>query len=34
VTARELTYTVLFEVGAGVAVALGAIEVLARPRGE
>jgi hypothetical protein len=32
VAAHELTYTVLLEVGLGVGVALGAIEVLARPR--
>jgi hypothetical protein len=32
VTAHELTWTVLLEIGGGVAIALGAIEVLARPR--
>jgi hypothetical protein len=32
VTAHELTWTLLLEVGAGVAIALAAIEVLARPR--
>jgi hypothetical protein len=32
VTAHDLTWGVLLEIGAGVAIALGAIEVLARPR--
>jgi hypothetical protein len=32
VTAHELTWALLVEIGAGVAIALAAIEVLARPR--
>jgi hypothetical protein len=32
VTAHELTWVVLLEIGVGVAIALGAIEILARPR--
>ena len=32
VTAHELTWTLLLVVGAGEAIAIGAIEVLARPR--